>query len=127
MRERIRDLLTSLRLTLHEGKSRVYCCAEGVTFLGWRLLPRQMRLARGNVVRTRSRLKAMAEEYHRGLLSFADLNSRVQAWLGHASFGDTWRIRESLFESFILWEAEHGRSARGLLEQQSKERPRLEP
>lgn len=127
MRERIGDFLAGLRLRLHEGKSRVYCCAEGVTFLGWRLLPQQMRLARGNVVRMRRRLKAMAGQYHRGLLSFADVDARVQAWLGHASFGDTWRIRESLFESFILWEAEHGRSARGLLEQQSKERPRLEP
>lgn len=86
-----------------------------------------MRLARGNVVRMRRRLKVLAGLYHRGVLNFADLNARVQAWLGHASFGDTWRIRESLFESFILSEAEHGRSARGLLEQQFKERPRFEP
>ncbi len=127
MRERIQGLLSGLRLRLHEGKSRVYCCAEGVTFLGWRLLPHQMRLARGNVVRTRRRLRQMAREYHRGELGFGDIQARVQAWLGHASFGDTWTIRNRLFEQFTLIEAEHGRSARGRLEQQFKERPRLEP
>jgi retron-type reverse transcriptase len=127
MRQEIARFLCDLRLSLHDAKSRVYRCADGLTFLGWRLLPNQMRLARGNIVRTRRRLKYLAKEFHAGRLGFENLEARVQAWLGHAAFGDTWRIRQNLFDGFILLEAEHGRSARGLLEQQSKERPRLEP
>jgi retron-type reverse transcriptase len=106
MRQHIGEQLAGLRLRLHEGKSRVYRCAEGVTFLGWRLLPQQARLARGNVLRMRRRLQAMARQYHAGLLSFAAINARLQAWLGHASFGDTWHLRESPFQGFILGGAE---------------------
>jgi len=127
MRERIETFLDTCRLSLHERKSRVYACAEGLTFLGWRLLPGQARIARPNVVRMRRRLRLMEEKYHDGRISFDDLRCRVQSWLGHAAFGDTWRLRTQLFDSCILIAAEHGRSARRLLEQQSTERPRVVP
>jgi retron-type reverse transcriptase len=127
MAERIREFLEGLRLIPHERKFRVYSCGEGVTLLGWRILPGQMRLARPNVVRMRRRLKKMAALYHAGRWRFEQVQCRVQAWLGHAAFGDTWRLRQNLFAQFILRAAEHGRSARGLVEQQSTERPRLEP
>jgi retron-type reverse transcriptase len=68
MAERIREFLQCLRLSPHERKFRVYRCAEGLTFLGWRILPGQMRLARPNVVRMRRRLKKMAALYHAGRL-----------------------------------------------------------
>ena len=127
MAERIREFLQGLRLSPHPRKFRVYCCAEGVTLLGWRILPAQMRLARPNVVRMKRRLKKMVALYHAGGLPFEKLNLRVQSWLGHAAFGDTWRLRQNLFDQFILRAAEHGRNARGRVEQQSTERPRLEP
>ncbi len=125
--EQIRDFLQGLRLLPHERKFRVYRCDEGVTLLGWRILPGQMRLARPNVVRMRRRLRKMAALYHAGRLHFDKVQCRVQAWLGHAAFGHTWRLRQNLFAQFILIAAENGRNARGLLEQQSSERPRLEP
>jgi hypothetical protein len=105
----------------------VYRYNEGLTLLGWRILPGQMRLARANVVRMRRRLKKMAALYHAGRLRFEQMHRRVRAWLGHAVFGDTWRLRQNLFAQFILRPAEHGRNARGRVEQQSTERPRLEP
>ena len=127
MAERIREFLERLRLSPHERKFRVYSCGEGVTLLGWRILPGQMRLARPNVIRMRRRLKKMAALYHAGRLQFEQLRRRVHSWLGHAAFGDTWRIRQNLFAQFILRAAEHGRNARGLVERESRERPRLEP
>jgi retron-type reverse transcriptase len=127
MAERIREFLEGLRLRPHERKFRVYRCGDGLTFLGWRILPDQMRLARPNVIRMRRRLRKMAVLYHAGRLSFPELRCRVQAWIGHAEFGDTWRLRRNLFDQCILRAAEHGRNARGLVEQQSRECPRLEP
>jgi len=127
MAERIRDFLEGLRLSPHERKFRIYRCDEGVTLLGWRLLPGQTRLARANVIRMRRRLKKMTALYHAGRLRFEDVQRRVRAWIGHAGFGDTWQLRHNLFGQAILIPAEHGRSARGLVEQQSTERPRVEP
>ena len=60
-RQRVESRLAELRLLLHPGKSRVYRCADGVTFLGWRLFPDHARLVRGNVVRFRRRIKALKE------------------------------------------------------------------
>jgi retron-type reverse transcriptase len=117
--ERIRSFLEGLRLRLHERKFHVHRCEGGVTFLGWRLLgDGQARLARANVVRMRRRLRSLSAEYHAGRIGFEDVNGVVQAWLGHAAFGDTWRLREQLFSGFILMGAEHGRNAAGrVLEQ----------
>ena len=127
MAQRIRAFLEGLRLSPHERKFRIYRCDEGLTLLGWRFAPGQVRLARPNVVRMRRRLKKMADMYHAGRLPLERVRCRVQAWLGHAAFGDTWRLRQLLFAQFILRAREHGLNARGLLEQQSRERPRLEP
>ncbi len=127
MAERIRIFLESLRLCPHERKFRIYRCADGLTFLGWRLLPGRTRLARANVVRMRRRLRAIEAGYHAGRLSFPDVRCRIHAWLGHASFGDTWRLAENLFGGFTLVAAERGRNAGRLVEQQSRERPGVEP
>ncbi len=127
MAERIREFLQGLRLSPHERKFRIYRCDEGVTLLGWRILPEQTRLARPNVIRMRRRLKKMAVLYHAGRMRFETVQCRVRAWLGHAAFGDTWGLRQSLLAGFILRPAEHDRNARGRVEQQSSKRPRVEP
>jgi retron-type reverse transcriptase len=119
MRSTVAQFLADFRLSLHEGKSRIYQCAEGLNFLGWRLLPETSRLKRDNVVRMRRRLRRMLRDYHRGVMTFEQVRMRVHSWLGHASFGDTWRLRQTLFSRFILVPAEHSRncSSGRLLEQ----------
>ena len=129
MRAAIAEFLSRLRLILHEGKSRVYRCQDGVTFLGWRLFPGRTRLPRPQVVRARRRLDKLARSFHRGELDFSDVSARVNAWLGHVKWGDTAGLRHRLLSRFILNGAERGRNcvARRLLEQQTGERPRFEP
>jgi hypothetical protein len=97
MRLSLEEFLLGLRLTLHPRKSRVYRAAEGVTFLGWRIFPDRTRLVRGNVVRFRRRLREMREAFGRGEISWEEIKPRVQAWIAHASHGDTWRLREQVF------------------------------
>jgi hypothetical protein len=55
---RLQRELEDLRLVPHVRKFRVYPCDEGLTLLGWRILPAQMRLARSNVIRIFSRFEA---------------------------------------------------------------------
>jgi hypothetical protein len=57
-RARIEARLEELRLRLHDGKSRVYRTADGVTFHGWRMLPDRRRLVRRNVIGFRHRIRA---------------------------------------------------------------------
>jgi hypothetical protein len=102
MRRSIADFLGGLRLSLHEGKSRVYRCRDGVTFLGWRLFPGRTRLPRPQVVRARRRLDKIGRRFHSGELGFPDVSSRVNAWLGHVRWGNTTELRRRLLSRLIL-------------------------
>ncbi len=113
-RRAIVDKLTVLRLELNEGKSRVYRCADGLRFLGWRLFPDGSRLPRRNVVSIRRRLALISDLYHRGEMEFRAVQERISAWLGHAAFGRTWRLRVQLFGGFILNPAESSRICAGV-------------
>jgi retron-type reverse transcriptase len=128
-RARVADFLEGLRLRIHDGKSRAYRCSDGFPFLGWRLFPEWSRLPRPKAVAVRRRLRRISALYHRGELDFAGVQCRIQAWLGHARHGNTLGLREQLFEGFTLIAAERGRRcfAGRVLEQQSTERPRVEP
>jgi retron-type reverse transcriptase len=98
MRQAIEDYLEGLRLRLHPGKSRVYRSSEGVTFLGWRLFPGRARLVRPNVIRFRRRLREMRRAFGSGEIGWDHIRPRVMSWIAHASHGDTWRLREQIFE-----------------------------
>jgi len=100
MHGHIREFLYRYRLTLHPRKSRVYWCRDGFPFLGFRLFPTHARLTRANVVRFRRRLRQLHARYHAGLIDMETVNQSVQAWIGHAMHGDTWRLREQIFEAF---------------------------
>jgi Reverse transcriptase (RNA-dependent DNA polymerase) len=96
MRARLDDFLSTLRLRIHAGKSRVYRAKDGVTFLGWRVFPARLRLVRSNVVRWRRRLKAMSEAYREGKMQLGQVTLRVRAWIAHTEHGDTWKLRTQL-------------------------------
>lgn len=108
MRRAISGHLDGLRLCLHPGKSRIHRTADGLTFLGWRITPCGVRLKRQSVVRMRRRLRRMQRALACGEADWPEIQQRVNSWLGHAQWGDTWRLREELFGEapFVLGRAE---------------------
>ncbi len=101
----IGSAMRQLGLSLHPRKSRIYRNVEGVTFLGWRIFPDRTRLVRENVVRFRRTLRRMAEEWAQQTagagcagLDWETIHQSVQSWIGHAQHGDTWRLREQIFD-----------------------------
>lgn len=100
MHREITEFLARYRLRLHAGKSRVYRCQDGFPFLGFRLFPTHARLVRPNVIRFRRRLRRLQRDYHAGRITRDDVEQSVRAWIGHAMHGDTWRLREQIFEAF---------------------------
>jgi len=127
MRREIVESMESRRLEIHPGKSRIYRCRDGVTFLGWRLFPDKTRLVRGNVVRFRRRMKEMHGADNAGRMTWHDVEQRVQAWIGHASQGDTWVLRERLLGGFAFGPGVRPQSPRGVLQQRCNEAPRGVP
>ncbi|MGO9257591.1 MAG: reverse transcriptase domain-containing protein [Bryobacteraceae bacterium] len=102
MKEAVERFLERLRILIHAGKSRVYRCGDGITFLGWNLSPGRTRLARRNVTGFRRRLREMQREFQYGALGHDEVRRRIQSWIGHARFGDTWRLRAQIFAGISL-------------------------
>jgi len=102
MREQITAFLEKLRLTLHPGKSRIHRTADGVTFLGWRIFPARLRVARANVVRMRRRLRSIMADWESGRISRKKVRARLVSWIGHVRHGNTWRLRRELFRHFTI-------------------------
>ena len=82
----------------HPGKSRIYRTCDGFPFLGWRIFSDRARLQRANVVRFRRKIKALHEDWAHGNIDWDEVQASVAAWIGHAMHGDTWRLREQIFE-----------------------------
>jgi len=117
MREAMEQQLGEVRLTLHPGKSRIHCCAEGVTFLGWRLFPGRARLVRGNVVRSGRRMKRLQRDFAAGVIEWEEVKQSVRAWIAHASFGNTWLLRERMLGRFAFGRGARPPRAGGVLQQ----------
>lgn len=90
------------RLTFHAGKSRVHCCRDGVTFLGWRIFPTRARLVHGNTVRFGRRMKQLQSSYASGAVRWKEVEQSVRAWVAHASFGNTVMLRGRLLGRFAF-------------------------
>lgn len=102
MSEAIVADLASVRLVMHPGKSRIYQCSEGLSFLGWRIFPTHTRLARANVIRFSRRMRGLQESWAAGKTDWTTIHQSVQAWIGHASFGDTQVLQARLLDRFAF-------------------------
>lgn len=94
----IEDYAEKFRLRLHEHKCQIRRTEHGVTFLGFRVFPEFQLLWRDNVIRAKRRLRKLQANYAAGESSWEEVTRAVHGWLGHAGFGDTYRLRQKLFD-----------------------------
>jgi len=117
MREAVERELSAARLKIHPGKSRIHRCADGVMFLGWQLFPGRTRLARDNVIRFGRRMKRLRRDFAAGSVRWDQVGQSVRAWIAHASFGNTWVLREGLLGRFAFDRGARPSRAGGVLQQ----------
>lgn len=100
VKEQMQAFLEKWRLRLHEHKSQIRPVEDGVTLLGFRVFPEYRLLKRDNVVKARRRMRRLQAQYAARELDLAGVTRAVHGWLGHAGFGDTYHLREKLFEAY---------------------------
>lgn len=104
------DQLTELRLTLHPVKSQLFETRVGINFVGFRIgcvddsFPHQIRVRvrNDNLRRARIRLRRMQQDYATGKVSLAELSQRLQSWEAHLKHGDTYHLRQQIFQSLVF-------------------------
>jgi RNA-directed DNA polymerase len=101
-KQRLVEFLQPRRLRMHPRKSVVYPVEDGIPFLGWRIYPTHRLLKRENVRDFVRRFRGQIGAFQRGEISFADLTTSTRAWIAHAEHGDTYRLRERLFQAIPI-------------------------
>ena len=102
-RARVQEKLWSLRLRLNEGKSRVRCTGEGITWLGFHVLPGgRLRVKRDSARRFSRRLRRLRAGLHAGELAVEDVTRSVQAWLAHAAHGHCRRLSKDILAGAVF-------------------------
>lgn len=107
-KKEIITFLYSLRLTLHEAKAQPRPTKTGIPFLGFNVFPNYRRLKRANGYAFQRRLKTMLVTLLQGKLPQKDFTNRLAAWANHASTGDTWNLRKSIFIKSNIYGGIHG-------------------
>lgn len=81
--------LAAMRLSLNARKSRLRQCREGLTFLGFVVTPKHVRLAQSAVRRARAQGRALVHDYARGQVDLETVRCSWVSWLAHVGQGDT--------------------------------------
>ncbi len=116
-------------LQIHQNKSVVFPCDQGIRFLGYRVCPTHRLLARENVRRFRRRMRWMQREFTAGRIGFDAIRPRIMSRIGHARHAATYRLRTDLFcgMRFQRAAAKPTYPSRRHVQQSTGERPLGEP
>lgn len=95
-RKHLENHLVGLRLKIHPIKSQLFQTKHGVSFLGFRVLPSQIRIKSESLQRGRKRLNVLQKHYEAGQISLQKIKHSLQSWFAHLSHGNSWRLREKL-------------------------------
>ncbi|RQW04610.1 hypothetical protein EH223_07020 [candidate division KSB1 bacterium] len=98
VRDKMRDYIETLRLTLHPRKQHIRPVKNGLRFLGQVIYPDRRLLPKQNVRRFMRRMKRFDRLYREGDVKMAEINHSLQSWLGHAKQANTFSLRKELLE-----------------------------
>jgi RNA-directed DNA polymerase len=87
------EKLGESRLILHEDSAVPYPVKAGIPFLGFVLFPEYRLLKRKKGIAYRRRLKHLVTT-----ASSEKIQSSLVAWINHASYGDTYRLRAAILD-----------------------------
>ncbi|HUU28198.1 MAG TPA: reverse transcriptase/maturase family protein [archaeon] len=101
-RARIREFLAGMRLEFKPGKNNIFPVRNGFEFLGFFNRPELVRVRKEGVRRHVKRLHRYRLLYNRGLLPLAKITESLVSWSAHASYANSYRLRQSLAWGFVL-------------------------
>ncbi len=99
VRELFVDYLSTLRLKLHPDKSQIFPVEQGTDFLGYRIFPTHRLIRKSNVKRFRRKLKKLQQNYALEQITLPEINQRIQSWLGHAKWANSYHLRKEIFRN----------------------------
>lgn len=100
--QEIQKYLANQRLVLHPQKTQLSATRLGASFVGFRVLPTQIRVLSKNIRRGRKKIRHICKDVSQGKYDLQHLLNSLQAWRGHLQHGDTWHLQQQLFGELDL-------------------------
>ncbi len=125
----IKNFLQTLRLKVHENKSKVFPVKVGIPFLGHTMFPEYSLLKSENVKRQKKRIKTRIGLVKQGKMSFQQFENGIKSWGAHARYSKTYHLRKRI-NSLLLEggiDLKTARSSGRLVEQQRQQLPCGQP
>jgi hypothetical protein len=109
------ERLAGLRLVIHETRAQVVPVESRIPWLGFVVHPSHRLVKARKVRNTHRRLRERLAAYHRGEISFGELEAGIRGWIAHVRHADSWGLRTKVLDSLVIRPAEHRRAlaARG--------------
>lgn len=95
-RETIETYLASLRLVIHPIKSQLFETSCGANFVGFRILPNQIRVRGDSLQRGRKRFRKNRLRFLLGRMAREEWGRSTQSWMAHLQHADSWRLRQAI-------------------------------
>jgi RNA-directed DNA polymerase len=86
-----------LQLDLKSESIGLEPVTQGISFLGFRIFPRIIRLQRTNWTRFKQKIKAQEQAFNQGVIQESALVQSVQSLLGHVQHANTLNLRRNFF------------------------------
>jgi hypothetical protein len=95
-------LNVNLKLNIHPVKTQIFPVIQGTDFLGFRIFPTHRLLRKSNFFYFQRRFKKLRELYYKRKIDLKKIIQSINSWFAHLSWGDTWRLRDKLFNEIWL-------------------------
>jgi len=103
IKEKMREFLRGkLQIELHPKKVEVFPSNKGIDFLGYQVYGNYRLLRKSTVKRFIKRIRKYKKQIAKGKMSQEEFNQCLKSWLAYAKFGNSWRLRENIFERLNL-------------------------
>ncbi len=102
IRDAVSERLAVDRLRLHPHKAHITQVSDGLNLLGYLIFPTRRRLRNDNGHRFARKLRRMALAYGTGRLSWCQVVSSTQSWIGHSRHADTEGLRRQIFSQAVF-------------------------
>lgn len=69
---------------------------QAVDFLGYRVWPTHRALRTDSIHRMKRKMRRMAKLYHKGQMTWDEIDPVIMSWIGHAKHADTYNLRDKV-------------------------------
>ncbi len=99
-KKRINRFLITLKLKMHQDKSKIMLLRNGITFLGYRVFHCHKLLKKRNLIKFKRNFEEKLKLCKSGELAAGEVIDSLQGWFGYAMWANTYNLRKRVLGRF---------------------------